>query len=148
VETYKFHGGFDFLRMLGYTRPSETELQPIVCRLSGKATVDIVDYGCGLAHRTITVARLLIANGVKVTVTFVDIRRKHHLEFLDFVCKKYGIHYKFLEVTADAFYPELPDHDYCDNVSVLEHLPRPLIVIDNIHRALRAGGLFLVAMED
>jgi len=144
IETYQYHGPFDLLRMSGYAVPTEQDMEPILTRLGTKSSVTIVDYGCGLAHRTIAVSRYLIARGVKVKLYLVDIRRELHFAFLEFLCRKYGIEHQFIEVTAAGLYPELPPCDYCDNVSVLEHIREPLTVLNNTDRALKPGGLFLV----
>ena len=144
IETYQYHGPFDLLRMAAYAVPTEQDMEPIVSRLAAKPEVSIVDYGCGLAHRSIAVSRFLIARGVKVKLFLVDIRRELHFAFLGFLCRKYGIEHQFIEVTAARLYPELPPCDYCDNVSVLEHIREPLTVLNNTDRALKPGGLFLV----
>jgi SAM-dependent methyltransferase len=148
LETYRFHGPFDFLRMLGYVIPKPKEIEPIVSRLAPKSSVSIVDYGCGLAHRSLAVSRRLMACGVKVKLTLVDIRKEWHAQFLEFLMKKYGVDYEFIEITADRLYPELPPHDFCDNVSVLEHIREPLTVVNHTHAALRPGGLFLAYVSD
>src|SRR5436190_15249911 len=49
IATYQFHGPLDFLRMVGYVIPGAREIEPVVSRLSTRPSVDIVDYGCGLA---------------------------------------------------------------------------------------------------
>ena len=134
--------------MLGYRVPSEQDVSEVVARLAAKQEVVIVDYGCGLAQRTIAVARCLVASGASVKLTLVDIRRELHFEFLTFLCRKFGIAHEFIEITAECLYPALPPHDHCDNVSVLEHLREPLRVIENTHAALRPGGVFLAAIED
>ena len=144
IETYKYHAPFDFLRMSGYAVPTEQDMEPILTRLGTKSSVTIVDYGCGLAHRTIAVSRSLIARGVKVKLYLVDIRRELHFDFIGFLCRKYGIDHQFIEVTVDKLYPELPSCDYCDNVSVLEHIREPLTVLNKTDLALKPGGLFLV----
>jgi SAM-dependent methyltransferase len=148
IATYKFHGPFDFLRMLGYAIPKPDEVEAIVGRLAGKGSIELVDYGCGLAHRTLAIARLLKARGCEVKLNLVDIRKDLHGAFLEFLCKKYGIDHHFIEVSSETLYPELPPHDYCDNVSVLEHIREPVRVIDNTHRALKPGGLFLAYVAD
>lgn len=148
IETYKFHAPIDFLRMIGYVLPKPAEVETIVSRIGSKGTVEIIDYGCGLAHRSITVARQLQKRGVKVQLTLVDIRKDLHSAFLDFLCKKYGISYQFIEITIDNLYPELPAHDYCDNVDVLEHVRDPIRVVNNTHKALRPGGHFLAYCND
>ena len=45
-------------------------------------------------------------------------------------------------------YPELPEHDYCDIVSVLEHVREPLTVFNNIDRTLRHDGLLVARVKD
>jgi SAM-dependent methyltransferase len=148
VATYRFHAPLDFLRMLGYVVPKRKHLDEIVSRLSSKQTVDLVDYGCGLSHRSLAIARHLKASGVKVKLNLVDIKKELHGAFLDFLCKKHGIEREFIEVSPENLYPELPAHDYCDNVSVLEHVRDPIRVVDNTHRALKPGGLFLAYVAD
>ncbi len=148
IETYKFLGAADFLRMLGYVIPTPKDVEAIVMRLPEQQMISIVDYGCGLAHRTIAVSRYLLERGTKIKLYLVDIRRELHLSFLDFLCHKYGINYEFIEVTAENLYPKLPQHDYCDNVSVLEHIREPVTVVNNIDRALRPGGLYLAFVDD
>src|SRR5204863_8985565 len=125
------------LRMVGYVIPGAGEIEPVVSRLSTRPSVDIVDYGCGLAHGSIAVARSLMSRGIKVKLTLVDIRKELHGQFLDFLCRKHGIDYEFIEVSAERLYPDLPAHDFSHNVSVLEHIREPLKVIENTHRALR-----------
>lgn len=148
LETYRFHGGMDFLRMLGYVVPDASELKPILQILSKKQGARIVDYGCGLAHRSIAVARALIAAGSDVELILVDVRRELHLDFLTFVCRKNAVPMRFIEVTSNGVYPALPDHDYCEAVSVLEHLRDPVAAIEHIDAALRPGGLLLASVED
>lgn len=148
IETYKFHAGFDFLRMLGYSVPTSEDIEPIVSRLSEKPFVAIVDYGFGLAHRTIAVSRCLLERGIKVKLYLVDIRRELLFQFVDFVCRKYHIDHEFIEVTLETPYPELPLHHYCDIVSVFEHIREPLTVMNNIDRALCPGGLLLALVGD
>jgi hypothetical protein len=84
VRTYQFHGPVDFLRMIGYAIPTLQDIGPILKCLEGNSKVEILDYGCGLAHRTVAVARCLLKRQVNVKVTFVDIRRDLHFDFLNF----------------------------------------------------------------
>jgi SAM-dependent methyltransferase len=148
IETYKFHAVFDFLRMLSYPCPNLQDVEPIVKVLTNMKKVSIVDYGCGLAHRTIAVARYLLERKIEVMLYFVDIGRKLHLSFLDYLCTKYGIDYEFIEITFENLYPVLPQHNYCDNVSVFEHIREPIIVLNNINQALEPGGIFLAMVDD
>jgi len=148
IATYKFHGPLDFLRMLGYAIPKPKEIEAVVGRLAGKDTVELVDYGCGLAHRSLAISRQLKARGCKVKLNLVDIRKELHGAFLEFLCQKYDIAHEFIEVSPENLYPDLPSHDYCDNVSVLEHIREPVVVIDKTHKAMKPGGLFLAYVAD
>jgi SAM-dependent methyltransferase len=148
IATYQFHHAFDFLRMLGYAVPTVQDMEPVLSRLAGRQTISLVDYGFGLAHRTIAISRYLQERGAKVTLYLIDIRKELHLAFVDYLCRKHGIDHEFIEITADNLYPELPPCDYCDNVSVLEHIREPVTVVNNTDRALRPGGLFMVLIED
>jgi SAM-dependent methyltransferase len=149
ISTYQVHAPFDFLRMLSYPIPTDTDLSPIIDHLGRLGrNIAIVDYGCGLAHRTIAVACALRRGGVRVDLTLVDIHRGHHTDFLTFLGQKYGLNQTFVEITSDRLYPDLPAHDYADLVNVLEHLPDPVRVVDNIDRALRPGGLLLAGVGD
>lgn len=148
IDTYRYHAPFDFMRMIGYAVPTQGDLAAIVDRLADKRTIRIVDYGCGLAHRTIAISRLLMLRGAMVKLTLLDIRRQHHFDFLDFVCRQHRIDHDFIEVDADHLYPALPEHDLNDNVSVLEHVRDPSKVIRQTNAALCRGGLFLAAVEN
>ena len=77
-----------------------------------------------------------------------DIRKDLHGAFLEFLCKKHGVAHEFIEVSPENLYPDLPNHDYCDNVSVLEHIREPVVVIDKTDLALKPGGLFLAYVAD
>jgi len=148
LQSYLFYEEFHFLRMISYSIPTPDDLRPIMERLENKKSVGIVDYGCGLATRTIALTRYLRAKGVKVRLHLVDIRRPLYLAFLDFICARADIPYQFIEVSVDNPYPELPPHDYCDNVSVMEHIREPLTVLANTDRALAKGGLLLALVDD
>ena len=108
IGTYRAHAPLDFLRMLSYPIPPAAELSVIVDRLARRPAPRIVDYGCGLAHRSLAVARALRARGVEVRLSLVDIRREVHVAFLDFVCLKYAVPWEFVEVTAQQPYRQCP----------------------------------------
>lgn len=148
IETYKHHADFDFLRMLSYPVPRPEDLALPASHLDRHPEVHIVDYGCGLAHRSTALGRLLVSRNVRVHMHFVDIKRPLFYSFISFNCRRYGLQHEFIEITAEHLYPELPAHHYCDNVSVLEHVRDPLRVIENTHKAMLPGGLFLVGAVD
>jgi SAM-dependent methyltransferase len=148
IGTYQVHAPFDFLRMLSYPIPAAAELRDITDSLAALERVDIVDYGCGLAQRSIALAGALKALGKDVHITLVDISRPLFVEFLAFLCERRGLASTFVEVQAGALFPSLPRHDFCDLVNVLEHLAEPCRALESIDRSLRDGGLLLAAVED
>jgi SAM-dependent methyltransferase len=120
----------------------------VLQRLQKKHSVDIVDYGCGLAHRSIAVARKLSGQGVPTKLYLLDIPKPIHRAFLRFLCEKYSLSHEFIDVTSSQQLPPVPTCDYCDAVSVFEHLPDPVAVLGQIDQALRADGLLLATVDD
>jgi hypothetical protein len=51
-------------------------------------------------------------------------------------------------VSSENLYPLLPAHTICLANEVLEHVFNPLIVYENIHRSMAAGGLLFGNFSD
>jgi len=148
VATYQAHAPFDFLRMLSYRVPAPAEFADITDLLATRSSVTLVDYGCGLAHRSVAIGKALVARGVAVKLMLVDIARPLHVTFLDFLCRRHGLSHEFVDVGSSAALPVLAPHDYCDVVNVFEHVSDPVAVFDSIDRALRPCGLVLASVAD
>ncbi len=140
-EAYQMHTPIDFLRMISYPIPGLETLGKIIGFMGTLKDVVLVDYGCGLAPRTLSLSLYLKKMGVAVKMVCVDLYRPLHTAFLEFICKRYDIDFDFIDVNLKNPYPKLPKHDYCDMVDVLEHLRYPLLALQNVHESLKEGGL-------
>jgi len=103
----------------------------------------VVDYGSGLAYISYEIARL--SPGVRVFLVDIDCLV---LEFAEFRLKKIGADVQTIAVTETSLYPSLPEHNICIASEVMEHLARPLVAYDNIHHAMRVGGILYGGFED
>ncbi len=72
-DAYRFHGHLHFLRMLSYPEPKWSDADPVIRPFLQRASVTIVDYGCGLAQRSRTLAEYLKARGIDVRLFLIDI---------------------------------------------------------------------------
>jgi SAM-dependent methyltransferase len=146
-DAYQFHGPMHFLRMLSYPEPHWRGEDELVRLLQGRARVDILDYGCGLAQRSRTLAAYLQERGVGVTLHLADIPTVRR-GFLLWLGVKTGIATAFLDCVADAPLPDLPACDLCFANEVFEHVYDPLRHFAKIDAALRAGAVLETNVSD
>lgn len=144
---YQHHSSLHFLRMLSYPEPQWSAGDLIVENFDSYSNVDIVDYGCGLAQSSRSLANHLKGRGVVVRLFLVDIPTIRKA-FLLWLGAQSGIETNFLDCTVDSPMPELPGCDVCIATEFFEHVYEPLKYFDHIHSALRKGGLFLTNVSD
>lgn len=107
--------------------------------------VVVLDYGCGLAYRSINLALQLGKSLDRLVL--VDIPS---LVF-DFTCERareLGFPVERVEVTPDRPYPELPAHHVCIANEVVEHLKEPLKLLERLSSAQPAGALMFGDYDD
>ncbi len=146
-NAYQLHAPMHFLRMLSYSEPKWNDNDLIVRNLSRRSKITILDFGCGLAQRSRTLAEHLVRKGKEVHLVLADIptiRKK----FLLWLGEKTGIATTFLDCTADAPIPELPTCDICFAIEFFEHIHNPVHYLDRIHRALSFDGLLITNVSD
>ena len=146
-SAYAFHGPMHFLRMLSYREPQWQPGDAIDSALAGRRSVDIIDYGCGLAQQSRSLAYYLQEKGVQVSLTLVDIPTLRK-DFLLWLGKRNALETRFLDSTPDTPIPALPEADICFATEFFEHVYEPLPYFRNIHSALRAGGLLVTNVDD
>ena len=90
-DTYRFLGPLHFLTFLTYPEPRWIASDLIVQELQRRgARASIVDFGCGLAHQSRTLAEFLHGQGFEVTLTLADVETLR-ADFLIWWGKKVGI---------------------------------------------------------
>ncbi len=146
-SAYAFHGPMHFLRMLSYSDPVWTEEDPIVRHLSSYSTVDIIDYGCGLAQRSRALAAYLQNKGIHVKLVLVDIPTIRK-DFLLWMGLENKIDTVFIDSSEHTPVPELPAADICIATEFFEHVYDPLPYLRNIDKALRENALLVTNIAD
>ena len=84
-SSYEFYGRLDFLRFLSYGEYTWDDADPVVVHLRTKPEPVILDFGCGLAHRSIGLAEKLMQLGCKPKIVLADIPTIRK-EFLIWFC--------------------------------------------------------------
>lgn len=145
LDAYRFHAPMHFLRMIAYTEPTWSDDDPVVQALASRTDAfTIVDYGCGLAQKSINLARRHPDRARLFLVDIPTIRK----EFLRWYADDLGIPCDFGDVTESEPIPALPDHDLCIAEQVFEHIYNPGEVFEVIHAALRPGGFLSTNVAD
>jgi cyclopropane fatty-acyl-phospholipid synthase-like methyltransferase len=146
-DTYKYHGPMHFLVHLTYPEPQLAATDLIVKHLSKKSQVSILDFGCGLAQQSRTLAEYLHRNGVAVRLTLADVPTIAE-SFLLWWGRKSGIPTTFLACTNEVPIPELPECDYCQATEFFEHVYNPEDYFDRFDEKLVGGGLLITGIMD
>jgi SAM-dependent methyltransferase len=146
-DTYRYHGPMHLLMMLTYPEPAWTADHLIVRTLSARGAVTILDFGCGLAQQSRTLAEFLQQRGVTVELVLVDIETLRR-DLLLYACARCGIAARFLACTAAAPIPPLPPVDLCIATEFFEHVHDPGAYFERIDAALKPGGLLVTEISD
>jgi hypothetical protein len=146
-DTYRYHGPMHFLVMLTYPEPKWAATDLIVRELSKRSEVSLLDFGCGLAQQSRTLAVYLRDQGIKVRLTLADIPTLRQ-EFLIWWGKHVAIPTTFLPCTRDTPIPELPECDLCQTTEFFEHVHDPVMYFDRFDAKLSHGGLLVTGVMD
>ncbi|MGD0501349.1 MAG: methyltransferase domain-containing protein [Steroidobacteraceae bacterium] len=147
MSAYQIHGHVHFLTMLTYPEPRWFDDDAIVKRLKGREQVSIVDFGCGLAQQSRTLAEYLRDQGIKVRLALADIPTVRK-DFLLWWGRHTGIPTTFLECTLERPIPDLPRMDVCFALEFFEHVYDPAAYFTRIDAAMNGGGLLVTNIGD
>ena len=147
IDAYKLHGYVHFLNMLTYPEPEWFDEDAIVKRLLGRSSVTILDFGCGLAQHSRTLAEFLRDKGMQVSVVLADIPTVRK-DFLLWWGKSCAIPLTFLDCTLERPIPDLPPIDVCFALEFFEHVYDPVGYFTSIDRALTRAGILATNMSD
>jgi SAM-dependent methyltransferase len=146
-EAYQYYGILHFLRMLSYDADNWNGKSFVQNELSELKEVNILDFGCGLAQRSIGLARYLKHSGVQVELFLADIPTIRK-DFLLWTAGETGIKTNFLDCTREKPLPDLPDCHLCIATEVFEHLTDPMAYLKKMDFALQPGGFLLTGVYD
>ncbi|HEY5102395.1 MAG TPA: hypothetical protein VII70_06400, partial [Steroidobacteraceae bacterium] len=99
IEAYQLHGVVHFLTMLTYPEPQWSSQDIIVKQFREKSSISILDFGCGLAQHSRTLAEYLRGRGLEVSVVLADIPTIRK-DFLIWWGKRCSIPLMFLDCTT------------------------------------------------
>jgi SAM-dependent methyltransferase len=146
-RAYQLHDPLHFLRFISYPEHQWDENDIIIKHFSEYSNVDIVDYGCGLAQTSRSLALYLQQRGIAVRLFLVDFPTMRK-DFLLWLGKKTDIKMTFLDVTVSTPIPDLPNCDICFATEFFEHVYKPLKYFQRIHNALNNNGLLITNISD
>jgi len=146
-DAYRYHGPMHFLVMLTYPEPEWAATDLIVKELTQRSEVSILDFGCGLAQQSRTLAVYLRDRGITVRLALADIPTLRQ-EFLIWWGKRMDIPTTFLPCTLATPIPELPVCDLCQATEFFEHVHDPAHYFDRIDAKLASGGLLITGIMD
>lgn len=147
-DTYRFLGPLHFLAFLTYPEPHWAASDLIVQELKQRGSrVSIMDFGCGLAQQSRTLAGFLRDQGIQVTVTLADVETLR-ADFLTWWGKRTDIPTTFLPCTAVQPIPALPEFDICFTTEFFEHVHDPIKYFEHIDNKLAYGGLLVTGSMD
>jgi Methyltransferase domain len=147
IDAYRLHGYVHFLNMLTYPEPGWFDDDAIVRRLLGRSSVSILDFGCGLAQHSRTLAEFLRDKGMQVSVVLADIPTVRK-DFLIWWGKSCAIPLTFLDCTLERPIPDLPPIDVCFALEFFEHVYDPVGYFTRIDQALTPSGVLATNMSD
>ena len=136
-----------FLRMLSYSEPAWSNDHPILHRILQKPRATIVDFGCGLAQTSISIAKALQRPDIDISLYLADIPTLR-MEFLVWLCKKWDIPCQISKCTRENPIPDFPHCDIFIAREVFEHLHNPLPYIEKMNLSLNDGGFLLTNIND
>ena len=146
-EAYERHSHMHFLRMLSYTEPQWSDKDLVIQHLHKYSNIDIIDYGCGLAQKSRSIANYMKNKGKVVRLFLVDIPTIRK-EFLLWLGEQSGIETKFYDFTINSPIPKLPSCNICIATEFFEHVIDPLKYFEEMHSALRKDGLLITNTSD
>jgi cyclopropane fatty-acyl-phospholipid synthase-like methyltransferase len=147
IDAYKLHGAVHFLAMLTYPEPQWCDDDVIVKEFRNKPAISILDFGCGLAQQSRTLAEYLAVKGLAVHLWLADVPTVRQ-DFLLWWGKRCAITTTFLECTAVRPIPDLPQIDLCFALEFFEHVYDPVAYFKRIHQGLVPGGLLVTNFAD
>jgi SAM-dependent methyltransferase len=138
-EIFKAHRMHQYLHMLRWMSYAP---DPLPLDLAGdKKQVTLLDYGCGMALRSIETAMAWLKCGIEVRLVLADIETEI-TPFLKYACKKLDIP---VDVRSMTF---IPVCDVAIVTEVWEHLYDPIPALKMLDLALKPGGYLMTDFSD
>jgi hypothetical protein len=146
-SAYQFHGPAHFLRTLSQPPPKWDDTHPVVRAFGGVADVTILDFGCGMAQPSISLAQRFRAGGADVHLLLADIPTLR-FEFVGWLAGEWGFDAKTFECRPDHPMPELPSCDVLIAREFFEHVYDPVSYMRALDCSVNPGGMLVTNVSD
>jgi SAM-dependent methyltransferase len=146
-QAYAAHAQLHFLRMLSYRVPVWPNHIPELAPLLALPAPTIVDFGCGLAQTSISLALYLREQARSPELFLADIPVPQ-LEFLRWFCRRLKLSTTVAECTPATPLPPLPPCNLLIATELFEHLHQPLPFLSAFADSIRPGGFLLTNIAD
>jgi hypothetical protein len=145
ADAYIMHAELHFLRMLSYSEP-DWRGSALVTRLADRPRVTVLDYGCGLAQNSITLAEELRAQGSSVRLVLADFPTIR-FEYLDWLLDRLDIDHQLVPVGYGDL-PRLEPWDVLVATEFFEHVHDPVGHMRHFHEFAAPNALLYTNVSD
>lgn len=146
-ESYKLHSWLFLLRQIGLPVPAWGDDHPVIRGTAGIPAPVIIDYGCGLAQESISLALALRARGCAPRLVLADIPTLR-LDFVSWLARRQSLPCEVLPCTREHPLPDFPPAEVVVATQVFEHVHDPLPAFERLSAALRPGGFMVTHVDD
>jgi SAM-dependent methyltransferase len=146
-DCYVLHDWLYLLRQIALPVPVWDDRHPVVRAMANVRAPVIVDYGCGVAQTSISLALTLREKGAEPRLALADIPTTR-LDFVAWLCARLGLSCRMLACTRNNPLPEFPPADVVVAVEIFEHLHDPLPALTRLDSSLCTGGFLITNVRD
>jgi hypothetical protein len=147
VSAYELHSPAHFLRTLSQPPPAWADDHPAVRAFARVGPVTILDFGCGMAQPSISLAQRLQAAGAHPDLLLADIPTMR-FEFVGWLVKAWGLDAQLFPCTPEEPVPALPECDVLIAREFFEHVYDPVTYMNALDRSVRSGGMLVTNVAD
>jgi SAM-dependent methyltransferase len=144
---YQLHAPAHFLRTLSHEPPRWSDDHVVVRTLRELDAPTIVDFGCGMAQTSFSLAAALQDRGCSPTLALADIPTLR-LSFVRWLVQEWGFDGDVYECLPDAPVPALPACDAVIAREFFEHVHDPVFYMKAFDALLRPGGMLVTNVSD
>lgn len=146
-ESYTLHSWLFLLRQISQPVPVWGNDHALVRGVAKIPAPVIVDYGCGVAQSSISLALALRDKGATPHLVLADIPTVR-LDFVAWLCRRLNLSCETLACTREHPLPTFPPADVAIAIEIFEHLHDPLPALERLDAALRPGGFIATNVDD
>jgi hypothetical protein len=146
-DAYRLHAPAHFLRQLSHREPAWPDDHPVVAALRSRPAATIVDFGCGLAQSSVSLADRLRSLGVEPTLVLADIPTLR-FDFLGWLVEQWGFEARLHACTPEAPVPELEPCDVLIAREFFEHVYDPIAYLNAFDPYVQPDGFVVTNVAD